>query len=325
MRNVSYFRSVGGRSRRGTGLQYGGLEHPRAGTTIVLLVVTFSLLVVSVPSSVFGGERVAQAMPAPNTGIDPLTVHVLAIGCCPPWDELRVCRESVDKFVKAAVAGLGIPRANILTVVNEEAVYSGVEKGFAWLKKVSTPQSAVIVYYSGHGVLLPESGGERQEAFCLWSKEFPFAGLMAVHYKIWMTDTYFARLLSNVPGKVKVVVADTCHADAEWRDWGPKGRKVDYGLGEVALLAAAEAGQSAYGTYFTKYLTEAMNGGAGNLKEAFLMCRTALAEKAKQYCEKLKATGSKKPCLQQTPTLEDPRNITPLFRIVKGKTAGSER
>jgi hypothetical protein len=307
-----------------TGIHLWAVRHSNGGPkrrnvrTPLLQTLVVCCLVVSLPLCPrYGAARGCDQQIAQKSDIDPRATHVLAIGCCVPWAKLRSCKGSVDLFVEAATSRLGIPADNIRTESDERATYAGIVQAFQWLNKVSRPEGSVIVYYAGHGTLLPDPrrGGSLEEVFCLWSKDFPFAGLVAIENRIWMTDAEFAQLVAGVPARAKVIIADTCHALGEWHDMQPGTRKVDYGLNDVALLAASQVGQKAYGTLFTRCLTEAMNGKARNLKEAFLWARDSLKEKMSQHCRKLRDEDSKRPCVEQKPTLDDPMSITPRFRV----------
>lgn len=252
--------------------------------------------------------------------VDPANTYVLAIGSCPPWQELKdVCRNDVDLFISTAIKTIRIPPANIKTVVDSEATYKGVVEGFEWLAGVSSDDSSVIVYYNGHGMLLDNSDGRgKQEVFVLWSEKFPFAGLYAVMAKIWMTDKEFASYLNEIPGRTKVVVADTCHAAGAEEYLKYKGAKINYGLENTALIAAAEAGQLAFATgdygLFTLRLSDAMRNSS-NLEEAFYKARTKTIEESRGICQELKSKESKHSCKEQGPTLDDPLDIVRLFEL----------
>lgn len=250
-------------------------------------------------------------------------IYILAIGSCPPWQSIKnVCRNDVNLFVSTAVNIMDIPIENIKTIIDSESTYDGVVDGFDWLKEKSTSDSAVIVYYNGHGALLPNNTSGRKnnkdEVFILWSEKFPFAGLYAVMANIWMTDKEFSSLLGMVPGRAKVVIADTCHAGESDQDLSTKGKHIDYGLKDSALLAAAEAGELAYVDrdfgLFTLELTEAMYDSA-NLKNAFLKARQNTLIQSKYICREIKEKNSKYNCKEQRPTMDDPHKILPLFKL----------
>ena len=252
--------------------------------------------------------------------IDPEDTYVLAIGSCPPWQELKgVCKNDVDLIISTAIETMGIPSANIKTVVDSEATYKGVEEGFKWLQDSASDSSSVIVYYNGHGMLLDNIEGKgKEEVFVLWSKEFPFAGLYAVMAKIWMTDKEFAALLNKVPGRAKLVIADTCHAGGAEEYLKYKGKRINYELEDTALIAAAEAGQLAFATgdysLFTLRLSDAMRTSS-NLEEAFYKAREKTVEESRGICQELKRDKSKQACKVQGPTLDDPLDIVRMFEL----------
>ncbi len=144
-----------------------------------------------------------------------------------------------------------------------------------------------------------------------------------------MNDLEFSALVNKVPGKAKLVIADTCHALGAWEDLHPKGTKIDYGLKGAALIAASEAGQLAFSTpkyaLFTKELVAAMNSGVDSLKEAFDRARGKTMKESKIICRELRKKTSKVHCIEQGPTLEDPENIVPLFLLRNYGGQGAQR
>ena len=252
-------------------------------------------------------------------GVDPEMTYVLAIGCCVPWKKPQTCSNTVRLFVDAATAQLNIPHKNILTLIDKEATYEGVLRGFKWLSEKSSPDNAVIIYYNGHGAILPEGSGtgESEDVFVLWSEKFPFAGLYAVLAHIWMNDEKFSDLVDKLPGKAKLVIADTCHALEEWEDLHPGDAKIDYGLKDAALMAAALAGQPAVSTrnhaLFTEQLVKAMYSNVDNLKEAFDLAQRETKKESRIFFRNLSKKTWGAACFEQGPTLEDPANILPLF------------
>ena len=281
---------------------------------------SISLIAFATPES-FGQARTVHNQSKAVVRLDPEKTYVLAISCCVPWNGPRTCRDTVRLFVDAATVRLGIPPENILTVVDERATYEGVANGFKWLSRKSGPDKTIVVYYNGHGALLPEGSGrgDPEYVFVLWSKKFPFAGLYAVLAHIWMNDRQFSAFVNCVPAKAKLVIADTCHAVGAGEDLYPKGRKIDYGLEEAALMAAAEVGGPAFSApkyaLFTRELVAAMNSGVNSLKEAFDTARRKTMKESKIICRNLPEKISEVDCIEQRPTLEDPENIAPLFLL----------
>ena len=97
-----------------------------------------------------------------------------------------------------------------------------------------------------------------------------------------------------------------------------KGKHVNYGLEDTALIAAAEAGQLAFaaGDYglFTLRLSDAMRTSS-NLQEAFYKARVKTMKESRGICRELEAKKSKHSCKEQGPTLDDPDSIVRLFKL----------
>jgi hypothetical protein len=141
--------------------------------------------------------------------------------------------------------------------------------------------------------------------------------LYAVLAHIWMNDEKFSDLVDKLPGKAKLVIADTCHALEAWEDLHPGGAKIDYGLMDAALMAAAQAGQPAVSTpdhaLFTEQLVKAMNSNVDNLKEAFDLAQRETKKESRIFFRNLSKKTWGEASVEQGPTLEDPANILPLF------------
>ncbi len=279
----------------------------RLESPILLLMVLLALL--SWPER--GG--------AVDTCLPPADIHVLAIGVCPPWQpEPGNCAENVSLFVDTLVDFMQVPRVNVHTVLCAQATLEGVRRGFDRLRETSTGESGVIVYFNGHGVILPvgRDGRLHEEVFCLWSEEYPFAGIYAVMAGIWMRAGEFAELLNSVPARAKVMIADTCHAGEIW-DELPEQTKIEYGLEGAALLAAARAGGYALSgpkhTIFTQSLCKAMRGGAKNLRQAFEIAQPETTALSRPLCTSHSLARATLLCTEQIPTINDPGQVTPLF------------
>ncbi|MFC1834426.1 caspase family protein [Thermodesulfobacteriota bacterium] len=289
-------------------------------STLMTAALSLSLILFATGGA-WAKDRAVDKQVEATVRVDPQKTYVLAIGCCVPWKGPHTCRGTVRLFSDAASSRLGIPHENIKTVIDQKATYAGVVKGFKWLSAKIGPEDTVIVYYYGHGILLSEGSGagDPEYAFVLWSEKFPFAGLYAVLAHIWMNDRQFSTLVNKLPARAKLVIADTCHALRAGADLYPKGNKIDYGLDDAALMAAAEAGQPAlslpnYGL-FTEQLVAAMNSGVDNLKEAFDLAQPKTMKESRTLCSDIRIKRPKVDCLEQGPTLEDPNNIIPLFRL----------
>ncbi len=267
-------------------------------------------------------QSVALGMPATPAAkpIDPASIYVLALGSCPPWlPKIRVCRHDVLQFAEAARDLTGVPANQITTLIDEEATTTAVRAAFAKLRDLMPQGSTIIVYYVGHGMLLPRSGkteGESDETFLLWSASFPFAALYAVHAGIWMRDSELAQLIDALPAESALLVLDTC--DASGADGAVLSRPSR--SPQIALMASSRAHEIAFADLtsatFTRNLVEAMRTRVPTLHEAFLLAQKETAAEAALRCEGAVASGSAgEDCTPQDAELVDPSGITQRIRL----------
>ncbi len=295
------------------------VEKPSVASVFVVAVFIMAIL----PCSGSSGF----SKPGMKKAIDPKTVYILAVGCCPPWKpEQKQCRANVDALAQTFVSRMGVPETQIKKVVDAEATGEGVTAGFKWLENATKKTDTVIFYYNGHGGRLadPRRGPEHgiDEIFCLWSEKFPFTQQYAVWANIWMTDDELAELIHQIPAKHRVLIMDTCHADTAEQHLFDRGEKTSYELHDEALLAAAEAKQFAMptldnrSTLFTFHLLNEINLGAPDLKTAFERARPKVMADSEIVCVQTRKKYPKAPCEDgQTPALDDPRDITPFLKF----------
>ncbi len=215
---------------------------------------------------------------------------------------------------------MGVPSGQITTLVDEQATAPAVREAFAKLKGAMPPDSTVIVYYVGHGMLLPNwsdtaSEGD-EETLLLWSTSFPFAALYAVQAGIWLTGSELARLIEALPAESTLVILDTCEAsgaDDAIASKPPrmKGR-------EIAIMASSRAHEIAFADLisatFTRNLVEAMRSGVPTLYDAFRLAQRETAAEAELRCEAAAVSGSEG-CTPQDPDLADPSGIAKRIRL----------
>jgi hypothetical protein len=280
----------------------------------IWLTVTLSAISTSAASA--GPTRQAEAP------VDPASIHVLAIGSCPPWrPKIRVCKHDVQQFAEAARDLIGVPPEQITTLANEEATASDVRAAFAKLKELTPQGSTLIVYYVGHGMILPNWGqadGSTQETFLLWSRSFPFAALYAVQAGIWMTDAELGGLIGTLPAESALVILDTCEASGA--DNAIVSSSSLPKLEEVAVMASSRAHQIAFAdltsAVFTRNLVEAMHTQSPTLHEAFLLAQRDTVTEAALRCEGAVASGSVgEDCTPQEPELVDPSGLAKRIRL----------
>lgn len=246
--------------------------------------------------------------------------YFFAIGVCLPWmPPVQACANNVKLIQEALSSRLPLTARHIKTLLGPEATYPAVIAGFAWLQNAAVPEDTVIIYYSGHGVLVDDENGDEasdmDEAFCLWSKTPPFSRMAAVWSKTWMLDDEFGGQVRAIRARRKIVIADTCHGSAADRAILPAGKATDYEQGDAALLAAALADQLALSTkggdygLFTEHLAQAISAGTSSLREAFDQAQSETLAESRQLC-RLAAGKGELACTEQTPTLTDPLGLT---------------
>jgi len=266
-------------------------------------------------------QLVAIATPATPAAkpIDPASIYVLAVGSCPPWrPKIRVCRHDVVQFAEAARDLIGVPANQITTLIDEEAMATAVRSAFANLQGSMPPGSTIVVYYVGHGMLLPKRGGAEggtEETFLLWSASFPFAALYAAQAGIW-TDAELGGLIDALPAESALVVLDTC--DASGADGAVLSRPSR--SPQIALMASSRAHEIAFADLtsatFTRNLVEAMRTRVPTLREAFLLAQKETVAEAAMRCEGAVASGSAgEECTPQEPELVDPSGLAKRIRL----------
>jgi Caspase domain len=273
-------------------------------------------------AALFAGSKLAMgaASAAPSDPLDPASTYVLAIGSCLPWLPQKVCRHDVAQFTDAVQELMGVPPGQITTLVDEQATAPRVREAFAKLKGAMPPDSTIIVYYIGHGMLLPDwsdtASEGHEETLLLWSASFPFAALYAVQAGIWLTGSELARLIEALPAESTVVILDTCEAS------GADGAIVSNPLRAtskaIAVMASSRAHEIAFAdltsAVFTRNLVEAMRSGVPTLYDAFLLAQRETAAEAELRCEAAAVSGSEE-CTPQDPDLTDPSGIAKRIRL----------
>jgi len=138
---------------------------------------------------------------------------------------------------------MGYPEENIVTLINDRAAKSDLEKYFEkWLSNNVEKESTVFVYYSGHGAPNPNTG----DAYLV-----PYDGDPSF---IEQTGYSLKRLyhnLNKLPAKEIIVVLDSCFSGAGGRSVIAKGArplvmnmdKQVFHSDRIAILSASASNQ----------------------------------------------------------------------------------
>lgn len=254
--------------------------------------------------------------------IDPASIYVLAVGSCPPWrPKIKVCAPDIAKFVDTAKEVMGVSADRITTLVDEEATASAVRAAFTKLGESLPRGSTLIIYYIGHGMLVPaESGGgaETEEALILWSVSAPFAAIHAVQSRIWMTGSELAGFVDELPAKDVLVILDTCDASGADDELAPK--PAQFASKEITLMTSARAHEIAFADLtsaaFTRNFLAAIRSRPPTLYDAFLTAQQETSAEAALRCEAAAASGAlDEACTPQDPELIDPSGLTKRIRL----------
>ncbi|MDP3544086.1 MAG: caspase family protein [Elusimicrobiota bacterium] len=181
------------------------------------------------------------------------------------------------RAVKAHLMAAGYPERNIVTLVDQQAGKSALEKYLeAWLPRNTDERSTVLFYFSGHGAPDPEKG----EAYLMpWDSDAKYTESTGYPVK-----RLYAKLNALKARRV-LVAMDACFSGAGPRSVIGKGlrplvSKVDDGGGSAGRVGALTASASDEMTgsddasghgLFTYHLLKALNarGGKATLKELF--------------------------------------------------------
>jgi hypothetical protein len=152
--------------------------------------------------------------------------YLLAISVCPPWKTgmKNFCEPMIKDLKKIFEERLGIPQKNILTIVNREGTYQGVEKAFEWLKNQTNSKSRVFIHINAHGGPISNEDGSNAglvdsflqskqgtQMFVLWTEDIPITVGDAIENKEWIMASGLREMLNEISAE-KIVTIDACHA-----------------------------------------------------------------------------------------------------------------
>lgn len=258
------------------------------------------------------------------TPISPENTYMLAIGVCPPWKGEamgKTCKNDVNRMTDVFKNKYGIPEKNIQTVLDKDATYDGVKKGFAWLKskEKNAAKTRAIIYINLHGTVEGSnsilSKEKEHELMVLWTEDRPFSVDVALESKQWMKATEMREMLDSFDSE-KIVIMDACHSGAAVADLDAHQSLIPNINEREAIIVSAKPSQVAHVTsdismaLFTKFLGDAIMSGAPNLDKAFDVSAKEIAENTEETCKIVPEYEElpKKVC-NQMPTKHDPHGL----------------
>ncbi len=135
---------------------------------------------------------------------------------------------------------MGYPEENIVTLINEHATKSDMEKYFEkWLSNNVEKESTVLVYYSGHGAPNPSSG----DAYLV-----PYDGDPAFIEQTGYSLNRVYENLAKLPAKNVIVALDACFSGAGGKSVSTKGSRALVRIEKssarnIAVLTASQDNQ----------------------------------------------------------------------------------
>jgi len=265
--------------------------------------------------------------------------YVFAVSACPPWktkllekdakDVANACRNDVEIFTSSLKEALDIPSQNILTLIDEQATYDGLQTGLKEFAEKVPKGSRVIMLFNTHGDLADINSADKprkDEVLVLWTEEKPFTMLSALALKQWITASEIRGMIDKVKADEIVITVDACHSGAALPDILNKhGRDKDWD-GREAVIMSSKADQY---SYFNK---EGSNGlftlnisksivSEPNMQAAYKEAARETAEyiddelNQKKCSEMLWETLHKRERCEQTPITYDPSNLLPTIKL----------
>ena len=121
------------------------------------------------------------------------------------------------------VRKLGFEEENILTLKGQDVTLGNVKYQFSsFLNKNVLPSDTVLIYYSGHGVQVPDKDGDERdgadEAISLYDLEGTFVD-GAVVWDGVLLDDQLAELINDLVSEDVIVIVDACHSGTVTRSF----------------------------------------------------------------------------------------------------------
>ena len=199
---------------------------------------------------------------------------------------------------------LGFEEENIRTLTGSEVTMPNIESQFSgFLNRGVAPKDTVLVYYSGHGVQVPDQNGDESdgddEAISLYDLGGRYDSENNLVWDGVLLDDHLARMLDSLVSENVIVMVDACHSGTVTRSYtgttkaetkaygtdvffvkslgaprqatrsfGAPGDLTDYPSNGVVTLAAAQDHQKALasskGSLFTLAVAESLETQRGS-------------------------------------------------------------
>ncbi len=151
-------------------------------------------------------------------------VYLLSVGAS--TGSLRYCEDDAREFLQLLSEKLEVPRENTRLIVGKQATKAGFQDSLKWLASKTRPEDLVVIYFSGHGTLIPDAAGVRHEdglsaAFVCYHDKTKLSLEDPDIKDILLPGPEFASILKDIPARRKVFVVDSCHSGSIHKEVSP--------------------------------------------------------------------------------------------------------
>lgn len=233
--------------------------------------------------------------------------YLLAVSICPPYRKAippAVCRNAAKAIVDNFEKALGIEKANIISLTDEQTTARNFLKTLAELRDKLTPADRLIVYWNGHAD--PFSGWadayeqdgpiaainrnisvRNDYIMVFWTKTEPSVPALSIAQKDWLTIEEVVKAFDALPAKVALIV-DSCSSARAATGFHRHAKGVD-NIDYIATAAGPEQVAQFNSKHtmalFTEQLTEALDlPMVRTFGEAMSHARVATVQTALSNC-----------------------------------------
>ncbi len=152
-------------------------------------------------------------------------VYLLSLGAATVG--LKYCDDDARAFAQLMDGKLGIPKENTRVLIGNQATKAGIVDALRWLAGKTQPEDLVIIFFSGHGTLIPDeppanhSDGVSSALVCFHTKEKltrDDPGLKDILFSGYQLES----LLKKIPARRKMLVIDSCHSGSLTKAFGSR-------------------------------------------------------------------------------------------------------
>ncbi len=142
-------------------------------------------------------------------------VYVVGVGAA--TGALQYCEDDARKFVGLVGNKLKVPQENIRLLLGADSAKGEFLEALHWLAQKTQPEDLVIIYFSGHGTLVPDPPGihhadGKSAAFVCYHKKQTLRINDPDLDRILLLGADFAKTMREVPARRRLIVVDACHS-----------------------------------------------------------------------------------------------------------------